>query len=218
MRVYNFQTSVHALSNISLSRMKISRFSEVNDPFELLAINVGGRKDVRKHLKEWRTSLNKKEGLLCFSEAWKNPVLWSHYASRHRGICLGFDLSDAKAVRVNYETDRVVSNFDKVTPETFEITADMVDLLRKTKFKHWEYESEVRVFLSLSSYEPESGNYFFNFNGDLVLKEVILGPLCDIPIEKVKDTVSSLYQGVMVRKARLAFKWFEVVPDERFEP
>lgn len=32
-------------------------------------------------------------GLLCFSEVWDSILLWSHYAEKHAGIVLGFDVS-----------------------------------------------------------------------------------------------------------------------------
>jgi hypothetical protein len=217
MRVYNFQSAEHSLSNVSLSRIRVSRFSDVNDPFELLAVNVGGRKDVLKHLQEWRTSLNSEQGLLCFSSGWQNPVLWSHYAAKHRGICLGFDLNDAIANKVKYQSDRFVAKFDKPSVSEFELDPKLVEALRCTKYKHWEYESEVRVFVELKHRCTEAGIYFYSFGQQLELREVILGPLCELPLESVKTLVTSLHSGVHVRKARLAFKWFEVVPDERFE-
>lgn len=218
MRVYNFQNSEHALSNIALGRIRVSRFSDVNDPFELLAVNVGGRRDVRKHLREWRTSLNAEQGLLCFSSHWKNPVLWSHYAAKHRGICLGFDLDDDLAVPVRYQSDRFVAKFDRKTVTEFELDPDLVDALRCTKYKHWEYESEVRVFVDLQDQSSESGSYFYPFGRKLRLREVILGPLCEIPVASARNLVGAIYPGAVVRKARLAFKWFQVVPDEQFEP
>lgn len=196
----------------------MSRFSDVNDPFELLAVNVGGRKDVRKHLAEWRTSLNSRQGLLCFSEDWKNPVLWSHYAAKHGGICLGFNLDDKLGKRVTYQSDRFVANFDKPSVPDFELDPALVDALRCTNYKHWEYESEVRVFVDLEVRVKEAGSYFFPFGDQLALRELILGPLCDIPIESVRILVKAVHPNAVVRKARLAFKWFQVVPDERFEP
>lgn len=217
-RVYHFQASEHALSNVALSRLRVSRFSDVNDPFELLAVNVGGHRDVRKHMQEWRTSLNTKEGLLCFSTDWQNPVLWSHYAAKHRGICLGFDLDPVIAKPVTYQSDRFVAKFDKRSVSDFELDAELVESLRCTKYKHWEYESEVRVFVDLASQCAEAGSYFYRFGAQLVLREVILGPLCDIPVDSVRTLVASLHPAAVVRKGRLAFKWFKVVPDERFDP
>ena len=40
MRVYNLTTAQFALSNIALRRLKVARFNDLNDPFELLAVDV----------------------------------------------------------------------------------------------------------------------------------------------------------------------------------
>src|SRR5687767_14278862 len=93
MRVYHLSNAEFALSNIALRRIKISRFSDLNDPFELLGANLKD-KNYREAFRLTRDELHNDKGLLCFSRSWGNPVLWSHYADKHRGICLGFDVSD----------------------------------------------------------------------------------------------------------------------------
>jgi hypothetical protein len=88
------------------------------------------------------------------------------------------------------------------------------DLLH-TKYLHWAYEGEVRTFVRLDHSTIENGSYFHSFESGLALREVILGPLCELPIERVRELVHSVYERVPVIKARLAFKWFDVVADER---
>lgn len=46
-------------------------------------------------LKALQSHFNKNKGLLCFSDNWKSPVMWAHYAAKHHGICLGFDVPDS---------------------------------------------------------------------------------------------------------------------------
>ena len=115
MRVYHFLASEYGLSDIALKRMKIARFGDLNDPFELLAVNVGGRKNLRKVLRNWKATLNDKRGLLCFSKKWENPVLWSHYAASHTGFCLGFDLNDNRVAvtEVKYSRKRIQVEFNE---------------------------------------------------------------------------------------------------------
>jgi len=52
----------------------------------------------REFLRWTKERLIGKLGLLCFSRNWHNPVLWSHYADKHRGICPGFDADDVVSV------------------------------------------------------------------------------------------------------------------------
>jgi hypothetical protein len=50
---YRLMSADHALSSISLRRLKVTRFSEANDPFELMALNCL-RRDIRKNLNRYR--------------------------------------------------------------------------------------------------------------------------------------------------------------------
>jgi hypothetical protein len=213
MRVYHLLSAENALSDIALKRIRISRFRDLNDPFELLAAKQDDR-TYRAALRSWREEFNEDHGLLCFSKDWKSPVLWSHYASKHRGICLGFHLSDQLAKGVRYTKDRLPIRFADNDPSKGLEESFVLELLT-TKYQHWEYEDEVRVLLSLDHEECEAGSYFKQFDNHLRLAEVILGPHCDLPIARIRSLVERTYKSVPVVKARLAFKWFEVCYDER---
>lgn len=43
VRGYYLTSTDYAINNISLGRLKVARFSDVNDPFELLALNFRER-------------------------------------------------------------------------------------------------------------------------------------------------------------------------------
>lgn len=213
MRVYHLLSAENGLSDIALKRIRISRFADLNDPFELLAAKLDEKK-FRKGLRSWRTEFNESNGLLCFSRSWENPVLWSHYASKHRGMCLGFELANEMAQPVQYTTDRVPIKFAEDDSEKG-LALSFVKALLATKFEHWRYEDEVRVFVSLDAKTCEAGSYFYPFSDKLRLVEVILGPLCGLPISDIRALVRGTYARVAVTKSRLAFKWFKVVSDER---
>lgn len=212
MRVYHLLTAENGMSDISLRRIRISRVSDLNDPFELLAARADGEQ-LRKALRSWADEFNQNNGLLCFSKRWQNPVLWSHYASKHRGICLGFDVADALLQDVQYTKDRLLLRFVDGNPKKGLEEGFVQDLLR-TKYEHWAYEEEVRTFVELDHSTIENGSYFYLFDSAVALREVILGPVCELPIERVRELVHSVYDQVSVIKARLAFKWFNVVADE----
>lgn len=213
MRVYHLLSAENGLSDISLRRIRVSRIRDLNDPFELLAVRADG-KELRKVLRSWAEEFNKDNGLLCFSKKWHNPVLWSHYASKHRGVCLGFDVADELLQGVHYTKDRLSVPYIENRPELRLDEAFVRELLR-TKFEHWAYEEEVRAFVRLDHSTVESGSYFYPFDAAIALREVILGPMCELPIDRIRALVHSTYEYVPVVKARLAFKWFSVVADER---
>ena len=213
MRVYHLLTAANGLSDVTLRRLRVSRFRDLNDPFELLAAKTD-EKRFRKGLRSWRDKFNETNGLLCFSGSWENPVLWSHYGEKHRGMCLGFDLAERLVQRVQYKPDRLPLRFASGDPDQGLDPSFVRDLLL-TKYVHWQYEDEVRVFVKLDPKMRENGSYFYAFGAGLALREVILGPLCELPIEAVRNAVRSAYDSASVTRARLAFKWFKVVHDER---
>lgn len=60
----------------------------------------------------------------------------------------------------------------------------------------------------------EGSLYFWPFSEPLRLKEVVLGALCSLPLERVSDVVKHVVPEAEVMKARLGFKYFEVKRDE----
>ena len=111
MRVYHFIPAEFALQNMQKRRMKIAQINDLNDPFELIAANNSDR-DHRKILSGWRKTVEKKWGVLCFSKTWRNPVLWSHYADKHKGMCLGFEVAEEHLMHVKYTKKRLSINLE----------------------------------------------------------------------------------------------------------
>lgn len=212
LRVYYFTSAEYAISNIALGRVKVSRFSELNDPFELLALK-SSRSSVRNISKLLRDEYDKTSGLISFSKDWISPPMWSHYGSTHRGICLGFNLQRKSVLDVIYENERVSDRLPHLAGEEV-----ILDTLRKKlsriKSGHWEYESEARLVFPLESAIKEGSLYFKPLGPDLELAEVILGAFCELPLSGIRRLVSSLHPGVATYRARLAWKSFSVVPIE----
>ena len=86
---------------------------------------------------------------------------------------------------------------------------DMRQILT-TKFKDWEYEDEVRIFLQLVDRDAPTGLYFQEFSESLALREVIIGPRCTLTKRAIQGQLAALGQ-IRVIKSRLAFKTFRVV-------
>lgn len=216
MRVYNLNSAAYSLQNIERKRLKISTLKDLNDPYELKSVQLGNQA-TRRAMTEFRDKFHQRYGLLCFSRTWHNPVMWSHYGDRHRGICLGFDVPDDTALPVDYVDERTVS---EIVDKGFAIeTVSFEDArpLLYTKFIDWAYEQEVRIFVPLHEPELSSGLYFAPFTNKIVLREVILGPECKHTVEAVRKMLGP-ESDVEVIKARLAFESFRVVTDKRSLP
>ena len=213
LRVYHISPADFAISNIRHGRMKVSRFIDLNDPFELMAMNFMERR-TRKMVGDFKVEYDSCNGLLCFSEQWKNPVIWSDYGDKHRGICLGFNLKEDRAQKVRYEDRRIRAELDE-RGSPFQIDSMLQELLICTKSRHWQYEKELRVILPLKEATKEGPMHFYAFNHDLQLVEVILGPKCSKSLDTMRQLTRTQHPHAVVFNARLGFKFFNVVPDRR---
>lgn len=209
MKLYYFTSAQHALSNVYLKRIKISEIKNLNDPYELSAIYVRDP-SLRANRDRLLKSFDGKRGIICFSDNYQSPLMWGHYADKHSGICLGFEVSDTHAIKVKYIADLL--RFEKKVNLRL---ADAQDLLA-SKYKAWEYEREFRVFASLVKKQRDGGVFFEDFSEHIQLKEVILGSRCETKISDVKNLLKSYDDIVYVKKARLAFTKFSVVEDRSF--
>ncbi|MCX6543487.1 MAG: DUF2971 domain-containing protein [Acidobacteria bacterium] len=102
-RLYKFLEAKWALDDICRRRIKISQLADMNDPMELMSVQVKNAAD-QPDLDACVAQMNERFGALCFCRSWNNALLWAHYADKHRGICLGFDVTRRHAKRVNYIT------------------------------------------------------------------------------------------------------------------
>lgn len=213
IRLYYLTSVEHAFSNIENQRIKVSRFADLNDPFELLAANFKEHK-MRKVVRNWKDKSHSLMGLLCFAGDWSEPVMWSHYGRKHTGICLGFDVSRRMFQKVSYQDERILAALGS-TPIPNELTEEMQQQLLCTKSGGWRYEEEHRRFINLNDASTDGSLHFWPINGDVQLTEVILGPLCEEAVESVRQKVKSNFPNAVVFKARLAFQSFKIVPDAR---
>lgn len=204
MRLYQFLDPEGALAALSQSRLRISRIDRLNDPFEFLSADLSDH-ERRRQLARTKARLAKNRGLLCFSRTWRNPVLWGHYARKHEGLCLGFDVSPRNAGHVSYVSSRLAWP-DKVD-EAF------VRSLLFTKFAHWSYEDEYRMFVSLE--EEDGGHYYAKFSPELQLAEVLVGCRSTLTRAQVTKAITDGGGSLAPTRVRAAFRTFRMVVQKR---
>jgi len=215
MRAYHFVNEEYGLENISKRRLKIATLNELNDPFELFGVELSDP-SLRVAFRAMKSELAENRGLLCFSRKWNNPVQWSHYADKHKGVCLGFDVPDIHLGAVSYSRRRLVADIEKlITPQ--QLSVDMLKKLMFTKYYHWRYENEVRNFVELNDLDMDKQLYFAEFSKQLSLKEVIVGAESDITRSQLNECLGDLGGNVTTSKARLSFKTFRVVKQRKRE-
>lgn len=125
-------------------KMWFATFSEFNDPFEgkfhlhadahtspteITAI----KNHITKHLNSY--------GVLCLTHNLDNILMWGHYADKHRGAILVFDITEdprffAAPIKVTYSF-----NYPTFTPRNYKEALKAMAM----KFMMWQHENEIRV-------------------------------------------------------------------------
>jgi hypothetical protein len=209
VRVYHFVNEQFGLEDIRRRRLKIATLNELNDPFELFGVNLKDEA-LRQAFRAMKHQLASKRGLLCFSRNWHNPVQWGHYAGKHTGLCLGFDIPDEHLGRVSYARKRLVVEAQRFH-DPRQVDVETATRFLFSKYSHWRYEDEVRCFVTVEDRDPTTGLYFAEFSETLRLTTVIVGALSGVSRTTLQNALGDLASTVETFKARLAFQTFRVV-------
>jgi Protein of unknown function (DUF2971) len=213
-RVYYTTSAEFAISNLVFGRLKVARFKSLNDPFELLAPKFSDKR-LRRVMGNFKRQFDNENGLICFSGDWIDPVLWTHYGAKHTGICLGLNVKRDLLRRVNYVTERMVTDISDDA-----INQKLENVIIRTKFESWSYEEEYRILVPLKNADEEGSLHFLSFDDDVQLAEVIIGAQSDIRADHLRKIVNKHYPPgkVTTIKSRLASKSFYIVPLEASVP
>lgn len=149
-------------------------------------------------------------GVCCFSKTPNDILMWSHYASHHKGIVAAFQEPtkvhiSSEDIRLNLAATPVEYAHQKPLITRFDRYIERKLIL--TKALHWAYEKESRVVLVPPVYnrlKPEHGIHAYQRS---LLQSVIVGLECDAEhiklIQKEVRRINSEYGlSVTVRKAR----------------
>ena len=215
MRVYKFLCANYALQNLAKQRLKISEFTDMNDPYELSGVGLLDPDIESVLIPQLQTY-----GVLCFSRNWNHPVLWSHYGDKHKGMCLGFDVNtSAVEVHEPFYVEKlqvlpdVRSAFQNYFSGRVQEAEAVIRRILSTKHQAWNYEDEVRVFLKRDN---KDGDYYFcMFDENITLTHVIAGLRCTVPKSTIEEKLSIYPEHIEIVKAGLSPNAFEVVEDTR---
>ncbi|WP_312168276.1 DUF2971 domain-containing protein [Atlantibacter hermannii] len=91
-----------------------------------------------------------KRGVLCLSRKFDSPLMWSHYANNHKGLCIEYDMenvSEDMVKKIIYGGSRElkVSLIDDWLRHG-ELKSEITDVCLLTKSSDWSYEVEWRMF------------------------------------------------------------------------
>jgi hypothetical protein len=208
MRLYHYLTSKYALDDVRNRRLKLAELNDLNDPYEWMGVALA-EQEYQEKVHYWQSEvLFKTYGMACFSRLRDSILMWSHYGDRHRGICLGFDVSEDLPYQVTY-TENIAALQRGHYRETKEFFIQSIT----TKYRDWSYEQELRVFENRSA--PVDGTLsFMRFDESLKLKEVIAGDQCKTTREEIKDALAGYSDEIEILRARRSHVAFEMIINE----
>lgn len=217
-RLYYFTSDKYGCLSIMDRKLKLSFSTEVNDLFELMPFDFGNHETGKKNRYAWRKAIvdhSLQQGFISFSERWDVPTMWAHYADNHRGLCLGFDIPEEKATRIEYVTDLIEMDSRVLTDGEYNLR--MTDIAQRTKSSHWEYEAEWRVWCDLLSDEVDRRKKkppelcFLNFDGGLILREVLFGYRSGLSSKELSEHLEGS-DDLRFTTVRPSFREFKMVP------
>lgn len=146
---------------------------------QIYDVAIDGRKKSKNP--EWRerfhTDIVKRYCVFCLSDTNSNILMYSHYADKHRGICIGLNMKNLVLHFDDLDDDTFwpVKYIDEYDPPDFldDDERKVADWLLCTKLIDWSYEREWRI-----TSRGKKGECDFP---EQILVEIILG--CQISSE-----------------------------------
>jgi|HubBroStandDraft_6_1064221.scaffolds.fasta_scaffold322229_2 hypothetical protein len=138
------------LESIEHAYLYCAPYKDMNDPMEGLYSSSKRLKMNSNYDRIRREILSSKRqvGVCSFSEIYNHELMWAHYASQFRGICISYDLfdllkylpADASFVRVFYNEEVPNVGLTKRSPD------ELAKMVLSYKNHRWLYEREWRMF------------------------------------------------------------------------
>ena len=206
MMVYKFTSAKWAKVAVHDMRLKLSIFSKLNDPFELSGFNLRDPAMRAFHARQHK-KITDEYGMISFSEDYRSPLMWSHYAEQHTGVCLGFEVPDNDLYKVRYRKDRF-----KLDGKAVLAKRDLENLIT-VKYSEWKYERERRILSTLRNAIKIGDKYYEPFGARLQLKEILLGFDCQHSEDEYRALVKKKYKDnvpIHIHKLSLAVTKFGV--------
>ena len=165
--LYSFRPyNEYSLSDLINREITLVHPSSFNDPFDTLVMHWKDQLEHRcaekTHVTPYKKSFDYYR-IRSFSEdngrnkAYKNILMWSHYADNHRGFCVKYSFAESF---VNNEDMALFFRpvIYKNSSEKVNIDIDSIDsdLAYCTKNHSWKYENEIRLI----GYLPNTNSFY----------------------------------------------------------
>ena len=145
-RLYNYtKINKNTIRTILNEELWLSHVNNFNDPIDP-AIKILNEKN--NNIFQYLIDLI---AIGCISLTNDNFLMWSHYADKHEGICIEYDLydfinnpiSNVILKKVDY-VEKIINDRNAILTDKYNNQYRLTDIL-SVKSKEWEYEKEYRI-------------------------------------------------------------------------
>ncbi len=204
--IFKYGSVDHLRDTLIHNTIGFSKPASFNDPFEIAHKFMSSVSD--ETYEQNREFLQNAE-ISCFSRTSIEPLMWSHYAEKHQGVCYIFD-------ELELVTFGLCSSFNDVTysnhfPSIYDSFQRELNKVIYTKSLNWAYEKEYRIIL-----KPGQEKKFKKSS----LRGIILGYRASIDYEKhildiVKEANKNRKDKIKVYYANLSTHKYEMFITEK---
>jgi hypothetical protein len=131
--------------------------------------------------------------ICSLSSSYTNTLVWSHYASGHRGVAVEVDIPDEDVTKVTYHNIKDEGGSKNVPCETIDEFRDADRLNLSEKLDVWAYEDEYRII------QDQEKAWYRLANG---VTQIIIGQAMNLETMRALKDVCKV-QGIPMRYARL---------------
>jgi len=134
------------------------------------------------------------KGIVSLAESWQCPLMWSHYADQHRGMCFEYDITKSDLIppkKIDYDGKRCIKASDLLEfLNGSESARDKIEhTFFFTKASQWRYENEWRI---VADYQGEAPLPF-------KLTSIYFGMRCEL--------VAASAVMNLIKSRRISFYW-----------
>lgn len=149
--------------------------------------------------------------VLCCSASWNSPLLWGHYADKHKGVALELEVPNNAAEAISYRKTREKVDFRALFSIQDDESKRRFFKLCNTKYIEWGYEDEYRVQFTEDEFFSDDGHDFYSLGEEIKIKGIVLGALNKtLTKERIQEALPSGHE-ISVTTTRTAFRSFNIV-------
>jgi hypothetical protein len=219
-KLYRYLRDEAAIKTIEARCFRVSRLTELNDPFEWRVGFDGAPPELEEILERQMEGFvemaSQSMGVICFSKNINDPVLWSHYTNVHRGIAFEVDVNvNANLVsdlhEVEYDKPPIVIPFQRYKQMTDNELRHEIRNLHKQKSASWHYEQECRLVIGLETCRPCGGSFLWDKMPPAFISGAIIGFRSSVGEQYLRQALDlNGFQHTRIFKAKRSLETYEI--------